>query len=63
MIDGVATHWYWDSNMAPEVKNLAKTDKKDLFLLSSEACKYFTNILNIALIEYCRLFQDCSTVR
>lgn len=39
-IDGIATHWYWDSSMSPEIRNMAKTDKKDVFLLASEACKY-----------------------
>lgn len=39
-IDGVATHWYWDSSMTKEIHKLAKTDKKDTFLLASESCKY-----------------------
>lgn len=39
-IDGIATHWYDDATVSHEVINLARTDKKDLFLLASESCKY-----------------------
>lgn len=53
-IDGVATHWYWDSSMTKEIHKLAKTDKKDTFLLASESCKlqqksYFYSVNAIPL--------------
>lgn len=37
-IDGVAVHWYLDSLVPPVALQLAKTDKKDIFLISTEAC-------------------------
>lgn len=39
-IDGVATHWYSDDSVSHEIIKLAKTSKKDVFLLASESCKY-----------------------
>lgn len=44
-IDGVATHWYWDYAMTVDVNELAKSDKKDVFLLATEACKSFLNFI------------------
>lgn len=40
-VDGVATHWYNDGKIDPEVNLLAKSDKKDLFLVMTELCKLF----------------------
>lgn len=38
-IDGIATHWYVDNSVDPEVIEMAKTPKKDLALFLSEACR------------------------
>ncbi|CAH0546229.1 unnamed protein product [Brassicogethes aeneus] len=37
-IDGVGVHWYWDAFAPNSVLELAKSSKKDLFLLGTEAC-------------------------
>ncbi|XP_018564712.1 putative glucosylceramidase 3 [Anoplophora glabripennis] len=37
-IDGVGVHWYWDDRVPADVLNLIKTDKKEVFLLSTESC-------------------------
>lgn len=39
-IDGVAVHWYYDDIVTSEVLNLARSDKKNLTLIMSEACKF-----------------------
>ncbi|KAG5897982.1 hypothetical protein JTB14_007927 [Gonioctena quinquepunctata] len=42
--DGVGVHWYWDDSVPPEVMELAKTDQKDIFLLSTEACYFLAGV-------------------
>ncbi|KAJ8927687.1 hypothetical protein NQ314_019823 [Rhamnusium bicolor] len=37
-IDGVALHWYWDAQVPPDVLSLTKSNRKDVFLLSTESC-------------------------
>ncbi|KAJ8974330.1 hypothetical protein NQ317_002513 [Molorchus minor] len=37
-VDGVATHWYEDDEVPAEVLDLTRSNKKDVFLLSTEAC-------------------------
>lgn len=39
-IDGVALHWYFDKIADPQLLNFVYTDKKELELIMSEACKY-----------------------
>lgn len=40
-VDGTAIHWY-SFGMSPfEVMDLAKSPKKDLLLLNTEACMFF----------------------
>ncbi|KAJ8974329.1 hypothetical protein NQ317_002512 [Molorchus minor] len=45
-IDGVAEHWYRDSEVPIEAFDLAKSDKKEIFLLSTESCMYGYSILD-----------------
>lgn len=34
-------HWYFDAAIPPSALKLAKTNKKDIFLISTEACTGF----------------------
>lgn len=38
-VDGVAVHWYSDKKISPELNYMAKSDKKDIFLIMTELCK------------------------
>lgn len=47
-IDGVGVHWYADFVIPEFFLDFAKTDKKDVFLLSTEACsgKFTTRFIH-----------------
>lgn len=40
-VDGVAMHWYQDKNSNAEFKKYAFTDKKNIFVMNTEACMFF----------------------
>ncbi|XP_076260698.1 putative glucosylceramidase 3 [Rhynchophorus ferrugineus] len=50
-IDGIGLHWYSDILIPPSSIEFAKSDKKDLFILGTEACNGYIRILGIHAVE------------
>lgn len=56
-VDGTAVHWYSYGTAPFEIMNFAKTQKKELFVMSSEACTFFVCLIYaFVFIDFFRLF-------